>query len=420
MYGNAWPTPSTWWEYQCSDSQTEGSPNCEGTGACTAVCYGPPFDGTITETDWSDYFYWDGTDAVFYGQSYSQQVNDACDGEYLGSLLYWWDGPTASWYNLARFALEVSTQGNGWGGVTSDPAGIACPPTCQATFDTGTTVTLTAIPDPSSVFTGWSGDCSGTGACQITINQVRSVTANFVVKQFDLTVSGQGSGSGQVTSSPAGIACPPVCQAGFDPGTAVTLTASPDAGSIFTGWSGDCSGTGACQITMNQARSVTANFALNTPPQASFTVNCTALGCTFDGSGSADSDGTIAAYTWDFGDGSQGSGLTPSHSYATPGSYSVTLTVTDNAAAGTSTSMTVSPITLAVRGYKQNGLEKVQLSWSGATGASFDVYRNSTRIATIPANVYTDNINKKGSGAYTYQVCEAAIPICSNTATVSF
>jgi PKD repeat protein len=51
----------------------------------------------------------------------------------------------------------------------------------------------------------------------------------------------------------------------------------------------------------------------------------------FDGSGSTDSDGTIASYAWDFGDGSPaGSGVNPSHSYATANTYPVTLKVTDN------------------------------------------------------------------------------------------
>jgi hypothetical protein len=54
---------------------------------------------------------------------------------------------------------------------------------------------------------------------------------------------------------------------------------------------------------------------------------------TFDGSGSDDPDGSIAAYDWDFGDGSVGSGKTPSHTYTAANIYNVTLTVTDDAGA---------------------------------------------------------------------------------------
>ena len=68
---------------------------------------------------------------------------------------------------------------------------------------------------------------------------------------------------------------------------------------------------------------------VNTPPVAAFTSACTGLTCTFDGSGSSDAEGLIAGYGWNFGDGSTGSGVQPGHTYATPGTYTVSLTVTD-------------------------------------------------------------------------------------------
>lgn len=68
----------------------------------------------------------------------------------------------------------------------------------------------------------------------------------------------------------------------------------------------------------------------NQPPNASFTFNCTDLSCSFNGSGSSDSDGTIASYAWTFGDGSSASGVTTNHSYAAGGTFNVTLTVTDD------------------------------------------------------------------------------------------
>ncbi|MGZ8613675.1 MAG: InlB B-repeat-containing protein [Actinomycetota bacterium] len=80
-----------------------------------------------------------------------------------------------------------------------------------------------------------------------------------------LTLSFSGDGGGRVTSEPPGVDCIDDCEAGFVDGTAVTLTADPDPGSVFAGWSGSCAGTGTCQLTMDQARSVTATFALEGP-----------------------------------------------------------------------------------------------------------------------------------------------------------
>lgn len=71
----------------------------------------------------------------------------------------------------------------------------------------------------------------------------------------------------------------------------------------------------------------------NQPPTAAFTSSCTGLTCTFNGSGSTDPDGTVTSHAWNFGDTTTGSGATTSRTYTTPGTYPVTLTVTDNAGA---------------------------------------------------------------------------------------
>jgi len=77
-------------------------------------------------------------------------------------------------------------------------------------------------------------------------------------------VTKSGTGSGTVSSEPAGIDCGADCTETFDYNTVVTLTAEVATGSTFTGWSGACSGTDTCVVTMIAARSVNAAFSLNT------------------------------------------------------------------------------------------------------------------------------------------------------------
>jgi endoglucanase len=83
-----------------------------------------------------------------------------------------------------------------------------------------------------------------------------------------LTVARAGTGSGTITSSPSGINCGSTCSASYASGTSVTVTAAAASGSTFAGWSGACTGTGTCTVSMTAARSVTATFnttGTNTP-----------------------------------------------------------------------------------------------------------------------------------------------------------
>ena len=165
----------------------------------------------------------------------------------------------------------------------------------------------------------------------------------------------------------------------------------------------------------------------NAPPTASFTYSCTDLSCDFGGSGSSDSDGTISGYAWDFGDGGSSTGVEVDHTFASDGTYIVSLTVTDNDGAVGSESQNVDVssgstggITLSTRGYKVRGLQKADLTWSGATSTNVDVFRNGENFQTANDGEYTDNIDQRGSGSYSYQVCEAGSSTCSNTSTVTF
>ena len=135
-------------------------------------------------------------------------------------------------------------------------------------------ITLTATPTGNSVFAGWSGRCSGTGACVIPFEiDTLPVAALFTVPSHTLAVTAGGSGNGSVASTPPGITCvitagvgSQLCSAPFSTGTAVTLTADPSGGSTFGGWSGACSGTEPiCGLTITAASQATAKFVAPRP-----------------------------------------------------------------------------------------------------------------------------------------------------------
>lgn len=211
---------------------------------------------------------------------------------------------------INKFGIGAVTDGNIYC-VTS--RGI-----CEENYEKGQKVTLTArSADPGMVFTGWSGNssCSGTGPCQIIMDSDQSVTAKFAVRAVTVTaIADQGSiftgwsgaclnngqcfvsrssacatdiscnitmssdqlvspnfikgpvlqihkpGNGTGTVIGQQINCGSTCSATYGPGDLETLSATADSGSIFTGWSGACSGTGTCNLTMNSDKSVTANF----------------------------------------------------------------------------------------------------------------------------------------------------------------
>ena len=112
--------------------------------------------------------------------------------------------------------------------MTSSPAGIDCGVDCSESYNDKTVITLTAAANPGSTFTGWGGACSGTGSCVITMDGDQVVTANFEQDAYTLMIV---SDHGTVVKSPD--------QATYQYGEVVQLTATPEAGWTFSGWSGD-------------------------------------------------------------------------------------------------------------------------------------------------------------------------------------
>jgi uncharacterized repeat protein (TIGR01451 family) len=158
---------------------------------------------------------------------------------------------------------------NGTGRVTSAPAGIDCggppPVLCSGRFAPGTVVTLTATPlIPGTVFLGWTGGCSGTVPCILTLGADTTVGATFSVLTYTLTVSRVGSGSGTVTSN--GIACGLDCSEAYPRNSTVSLIALPSPDSVFGGWAGcDATAFTSCTVSLTGDRTVTATFASRLP-----------------------------------------------------------------------------------------------------------------------------------------------------------
>ena len=181
---------------------------------------------------------------------------------------------------MPRPVLTVTRQGNGT--VTSTPAGVACGATCSAAFRPSAVVSLSAVADVGNTFTGWTGACAGLAECQLTMTANAGVTATFVPGER-LTVNVTGPGA--VTTTPSGINCAAgSCTSIFPTGTSVTLLPTPGASAAFIAWGGACSGSGACVVSMDQARSVTATFetvhTLSVQVVGSGDVTATGLDCT--------------------------------------------------------------------------------------------------------------------------------------------
>ena len=196
---------------------------------------------------------------------------------------------------VTKATLTVTSGANGT--VSSNPAGIDCGTDCTEAYPTGTKVTLTANPSSSYRFKAWTGACTGTAACQVAVDADATVGATFEpIPPTTATLSVTNSGNGSVSSNPAGINCGSTCSSVVTLGTQVALTATPASGNRFKEWTGACTGTGACSVTVNGNASVTASF-----------VRATLLD--FDGDGKADFSNKNLTGVWsiDYAQGGFGS-----------------------------------------------------------------------------------------------------------------
>ncbi len=221
--------------------------------------------------------------------------------------------------------------------------------------------------------------------------------ANFTHSENFLTASFDGSSSSDVDGTiasyswnfgdgtPAGSGVTPTHTYGLAGTYSVTLTVTDNRG-----------GTGSV------TKSVTVvDPPPNVPPNAAFTTSLDGLQATFDGTGSTDSDGTIASYSWNFGDGTPaGSGPSPTHTYAATGTYTVTLTVTDNRGGTGSVShdVNVSGLPAVVQLAADAFSRTVTNAWGTADqGGPWTINGNAPNFA-VGAGVGTIKMPSAGSG----------------------
>lgn len=165
--------------------------------------------------------------------------------------------------NVVADSVSVAKTGDGAGSATVSGGTISCGSACAVYATNGQAYSVTANPG-STIFSGWSGPCSGTQTtCSLTVNGRMTVNASFLLQH---TLSVGRSNSGTVIATPNGndrqLNCGGACSAKFTDGTAITLTATPPSGKTFVNWSGACSGTApTCTITITRDTSVQAVFS---------------------------------------------------------------------------------------------------------------------------------------------------------------
>ncbi|MGC2063196.1 MAG: PA domain-containing protein [Thermodesulfovibrionales bacterium] len=196
------------------------------------------------------------------------------------------------------------------------------PPAIGGTFTPNNPLSVFGDEDATGIWTLKAVDAAGGDTGQI-IGWSLNLTCGY---RLDVAVN-TGSGSGTVTSAPAGINCGPICSATFPRDTPVSLSAVPSEDSYFSAWTGVCIGNSQpCPVAMSAHRSVAAVFE----PVADFTYTMDPV------SGNAPVAVSFAgsvipgttAWSWAFGDGESGTGQSPLHNFSTAGVWSVTLTIT--------------------------------------------------------------------------------------------
>jgi len=323
----------------------------------------------------------------------SAAMHDSYLVEQTGTL-YAVAGTSASSPSFAGLmALVVQETGQGQGNANVPLYQIG-----KAQYASGGATVFHDITSGNNSVPGVTGYTCGTGYSAVT--GLGSVDANALVNAmqthtgtFGLLVTSAGTGGGAVASSPSGISCGSTCFAPYTSGAVVTLTATPNGNSTFTGWSGGgCSGAGACQVTMNAAQSVTATFTAISLPGAPTGATATA------GNGQATVSFTAPA--------SNGGGAITS--------YTVTSTPGNFTASGSSSPITITGLT--------NGAAytfTVAATNAAGTGPASDPSNSVTPVGPpgAPTGATATAGDRQATVSFTAPSSDGGSPITSYTVT---
>jgi hypothetical protein len=173
--------------------------------------------------------------------------------------------------------LTIDISGPGSGSYHSTDGQISCQitngvpseyNTCVGQYQLGEQIVVDAVPAQGSCVMVDFSTCSTSYHAIFALSGDRTTRVTFAIQVFTLSVTKTGgTGTGTVTSIPSGIACGAICVVARPYGTPIALTATPDAGAYFLGWTGACAGQGAtCSLNFPANQTTNAVFMFGPPP----------------------------------------------------------------------------------------------------------------------------------------------------------